>query len=304
TDLEKRAVKVHVAKVTPEDILERFSTLDKALRVLAYVKRFIQRSRKLMSSVEDHLTDSEIVSAERLLISVTQRRHFVLEMGCLRQKRPVPTSKFLHALKEAVTGAYSQQQLLWQFIPPGAPHMGGLWKAGVKSFKTLFYKSTATRKYTFEELSTLLARIEACLNSRPLASMSEDPADLLAVTPGHFLVEGPLLAVVEPEIKGVTTSIINRWQHQKTLHQHFRLRWKEEYLKELHKRNKWRAPTRNLRAGDMLVVKEDNLPSNEWRLGRIDVSRSRWPCPCDQHPYCAGTHQASHCEGRPASDGG
>jgi len=42
--------------------------------------------------------------------------------------------------------------------------MGGLWEAGIKSFKTLFYKSITTRKYTFKELSTLLARIEACLN--------------------------------------------------------------------------------------------------------------------------------------------
>nr|XP_041633353.1 uncharacterized protein LOC121503201 [Drosophila kikkawai] len=96
-----------------------------------------------------------------------------------------------------------------------APHMGGLWEAGVKSFKTLFYKSTATRKYTFEELSTLLAKIEACLNSRPLAPMSEDPTDLLALTPGYFLVGGPLLATVEPEIKGASTSIINRWQQLK-----------------------------------------------------------------------------------------
>jgi len=78
--------------------------------------------------------------------------------------------------------------------------MGGLWETGVKSFKTFFYKSTATRKYTFEELSTLLARIEACLNSRPLSPMSEDPTDLLALTPGHFLVGGPLLSIVEPEV--------------------------------------------------------------------------------------------------------
>ncbi|XP_070141654.1 uncharacterized protein [Drosophila kikkawai] len=404
TDLEKRAVRVHVAKAPPEDLLDRFSTLDKALRVFAYVHRFIQRARKLLSPVEDHLSASEIGAAERLLISITQRRHFVLEIGCLSQKRPVPASSpvqnlnpfldsqglmracgrvtssvllqyderhpvilpydchlsrllvrfthhitlhggnqlmirlirskfwiprnytgraclitkgyvsvfvcfctkaihleptsdlttekflaafarfvsrrgcprqvqsdngktfvgaatllsrdFLQAVKEAVTGAYSHQQLLWQFIPPGAPHMGGLWGAGVKSFKTLFYKSTATRKYTFEELSTLLARIEACLNSRPLAPMSEDPADLLALTPGHFLVGGPLLAVVEPEIKGDATAIINRWQHLKALNQQFRLRWKEEYLKELHKRNKWRTPARNLQVGDMVVVKE------------------------------------------------
>ncbi|XP_070139210.1 uncharacterized protein [Drosophila bipectinata] len=149
--------------------------------------------------------------------------------------------------------------------------MGGLWEAGVKSFKTLFYKSTATRKYTFEELATLLARIEACLNSRTLAPMSKDPAEILALTPGHFLVGGPLLATVEPEIKGDTTSIINRWQHLKALQQQFRLRWKEEYLEELHKRKKWLAPTRDLRVGDMVVIKEDNLPSNEWRLGRVDA---------------------------------
>jgi len=68
-----------------------------------------------------------------------------------------------------------KRSLHYQFIPPGAPHMGGLWEAGAKSFKTLFYKSTATRKYTFEELSTLLSKIEACLNSRPLPPMSEDP---------------------------------------------------------------------------------------------------------------------------------
>jgi len=26
----------------------------------------------------------------------------------------------------------------------------------------------------------------------------------------------------------------------------------------------------NLRVGDMVVIKDDNLPSNEWQLGRID----------------------------------
>ncbi|KAH8385068.1 hypothetical protein KR200_001917, partial [Drosophila serrata] len=45
---------------------------------------------------------------------------------------------------------------------------------------------------------------------------------------------------------------------------------KEEYLKELHN-NKWQAPSRDLRVGDMVVVKEDNLPSYEWRLGRVDA---------------------------------
>jgi len=100
--------------------------------------------------------------------------------------------------------------------------------------------------------------------------MSEDPTDLLALTPGHFLVGGPLLSIVEPEVKGESKSILNRWQHLKSLHQQFRTRWKDEYLKELHKSNKWQVPTENLRVGDMVVIKDDNWPSNEGRLGRID----------------------------------
>jgi len=49
-------------------------------------------------------------------------------------------------------------------------------------------------RYT-EELPTLLAKIEACLNSRPLSPMSEDKTDLSALTPGPFLVGGPLLSI-------------------------------------------------------------------------------------------------------------
>ncbi|KAH8274173.1 hypothetical protein KR026_006209, partial [Drosophila bipectinata] len=102
TELEKRAVKVHVAKAPPEDLLERFSTLDKALRVLAYVNRFIQRARKIRLSFKEHLTANEVTTAERLLVSVTQRRHYVSEMGCLSEKRPISASSPIHNLNPFV----------------------------------------------------------------------------------------------------------------------------------------------------------------------------------------------------------
>ncbi|XP_070075733.1 uncharacterized protein [Drosophila takahashii] len=178
---------------------------------------------------------------------------------------------FIEATRSLILSNYSLQNVTWHFNPPAAPHMGGLWEAGVKSFKAHFYKHTAGGKYTFEELATLLSKIEACLNSRPISPMSEDPTDLVALSPGHFLVGGPLLSVAEPEIKENPISILNRWRRLKALHQQFCLRWKEEYLKELHKRTKWQFPTRNIQTGDMVVLKEENLPPNEWRLGRIQL---------------------------------
>ncbi|XP_044778298.1 uncharacterized protein LOC120284346 [Drosophila simulans] len=185
-----------------------------------------------------HLEPTSDLTTEKFLAAFAR---FVARRGCPQRVHSdngktfvgaatLISRDFLQAIKESVTDAYSHQGLVWRFIPPGAPHMGGLWEAGVKSFQTLFLKSTSVRKYTFEELATLLAKIEACLNSRPLSPMSEDPSDLLALTPGHFLIGGPLLSTAEPEIKG---------------------------------------EAKNLQADDMVVVKEDNLPPNEWRLGRI-----------------------------------
>ena len=53
-------------------------------------------------------------------------------------------------------------------------------------------------KPTFEELSTVLAQEEACLNYRPLAPISvpdEDGIEIL--TPGNFLIRRPLCALAD-----------------------------------------------------------------------------------------------------------
>ena len=41
---------------------------------------------------------------------------------------------------------------------------------------------------TYEELSTLLAEIEVCLNSRPLCALADDPFNPTYLSPGHFLI--------------------------------------------------------------------------------------------------------------------
>ncbi|XP_043063799.1 uncharacterized protein LOC122319964 [Drosophila ficusphila] len=74
TDIEQRAVKVNFAKA--EDFLERFSALDKALRVLAYVIRFTQRCRKMPRDAAERPTKEEVQEAERVLIRNAQRGEY------------------------------------------------------------------------------------------------------------------------------------------------------------------------------------------------------------------------------------
>ncbi|XP_043499952.1 uncharacterized protein LOC122526659 [Polistes fuscatus] len=78
----------------------------------------------------------------------------------------------------------------WKFIPPSAPHYGWLLEAGVKSVKHHLKRVIREHTLTFEELSTILVEIEACLNSRPLGPLSLDTDLLRALTPSHFLNEG------------------------------------------------------------------------------------------------------------------
>ncbi|XP_070144622.1 uncharacterized protein [Drosophila kikkawai] len=58
-DIEKRPIRCHLA-CPEQDMLERFSKLDKALRVFAYVQRFIQRSQKRPTPGELQLSNTEI----------------------------------------------------------------------------------------------------------------------------------------------------------------------------------------------------------------------------------------------------
>ena len=72
---------------------------------------------------------------------------------------------------------------------------GEIWEAGVRSVKHHLRRVLLAQTPSFEELTTLFCQIEACLNSRPLYPLSNDPEDLKVLTPGHFLIGGELIAV-------------------------------------------------------------------------------------------------------------
>jgi len=86
------------------------------------------------------------------------------------------------------------------FIPPAAPHFGGLWEAGLKSFKFHLRRVIGSRTLSKAEFAMLLCQIEACLNSRPIAALSDDPGDLSALTLDDFLIGRPLLSVPEEKL--------------------------------------------------------------------------------------------------------
>lgn len=164
----------------------------------------------------------------------------------------------------------ASQNVQWHFIPPRAPHFGGLWEAAVRSAKRHIQIIMKSLLYTFEEYYTLLVEIEGILNSRLLTALSSDPNDVLPLTPAHFLTGSTLQMPPERNYLDTKDSHLSRWQHIQKLRQHFWQRWQKEYLQQLQTRTIWRGGKNAVKIGDLVLVIEENLPPLQWKLGRVE----------------------------------
>nr|XP_036227382.1 uncharacterized protein LOC118682524 [Bactrocera oleae] len=104
-----------------------------------------------------------------------------------------------------LVATYAQQHLAaegtcWKLITPSVPHHGGLWVAAVRSAKKHLLRVMGSQTLLYTEVSTLLTRIEACLNSRPLIALYDDPEGGIALTPGDFLIGRPLNCRPDPPL--------------------------------------------------------------------------------------------------------
>lgn len=187
-------------------------------------------------------------------------------------KELLELSTFLKTNEKSITHAINDLDIQWHFIPPRSPHFGGLWEAGVKSVKRHLRRVLADASLVYEDFCTVSVQIEACLNSRPLTPLSNDPNDLQALTPAHFLIGESLSTVPDPSLTHIPENRLSKFQRIQTLIQHFWKRWNTEYLSELQVRSKWRVKgDAQIKLGSLVIIKEDNIAPAHWRLGRIIV---------------------------------
>lgn len=172
-------------------------------------------------------------------------------------------------LEPALADVILKNNVQWHFIPPHAPHWGGIWEAGVKSMKHHVRRVMGESVHTFEEITTMLVEIEAVLNSRPLCPVTNDPNDLSIITPGHFLIGDSLLTPARPSLLEIHPNRLGVYNQISQRVEHFAKRWKREYLSTLQHRRKWMRQCENVEVGDLVIIKDDNLPPSQWNLGRV-----------------------------------
>lgn len=136
-------------------------------------------------------------------------------------------------------------------------------------------KSLRTARLTYEELLTLLIKVEGVLNSRPLTYLCEDGGEPL--TPSQLVVGRRLLSNPREASNQVLTSsedsqgVSRRQRYLKTLLQHFWKTWQRDYLTQLREQHRYReASGPAINVGDAVCVYEDNVKRLNWSMAKVE----------------------------------
>ncbi|KAJ8366175.1 hypothetical protein SKAU_G00150060 [Synaphobranchus kaupii] len=120
-------------------------------------------------------------------------------------------------------------------------------------------------------LRTVFYEAMTIVNSRPLTVDNlSDPESPVPLTPNHLLTTKPIIALPPPG-KFIREDMYarKRWRHVQYLAEQFWSRWRREYLSNIATRQCWHTPRRNLKVGDIVMEKTNDLPRNEWKLAKV-----------------------------------
>ena len=148
--------------------------------------------------------------------------------------------------------------------------MGRVWECqiiSVRNVLALLLESHGTQ-LDDESLRTFTVEAEALVNCRLLAvntiNSSKNPEPL---TFNHLLTMKSKVIMPPPgNFKHADLYLSKRWRRIQYLANEFWNRWKKEFLQSLQPRQKCIAVRRNLQVNDVMIVMDESLPRNRWKL--------------------------------------
>ncbi|XP_076858013.1 uncharacterized protein LOC143512031 [Brachyhypopomus gauderio] len=215
---------------------------------------------------------------------INSLRCFIGIRGAVRQIKSDQGSNFVgakheftEALKEVdserIATFLAEKQCDFIMNAPCASHAGGVWERQIRTVRSILRSTMALSSDRLNDASlrAFLYEAMAIVNSRPLTVDNlSDPNSLEPLTPNHLLTQKSDRALPPPG-EFVREDIYGkkRWRHVQYLAEQFWSRWRKEYLTTIATRQRWHSPKRNMQTGDIVLIKDDDLPRCEWRLGRV-----------------------------------
>ena len=211
-------------------------------------------------------------------------RCFIAIRGAVRQIRSDQGTNFVGAKNELERGLkeldserlstyLAGKQCDFLMNVPEASHRGGVWERQIRTVRSVMSSvlAEATGRLDDTSLRTFFYEAMSIVNSRPLTTnLINDPKSVEPLTPNHLLTMKSSVPLPPPgNFVKEDLYTRKRWRMVQYLAEQFWSRWRQEYLSNIRLRQQWHTPRRNMQVGDVVIVKENNTPRNEWNLARI-----------------------------------
>ena len=228
-------------------------------------------SRAVHLEMLDDLTTDAFINGLRCMIAI---RGPVQKIFCDQGTNFVGANNELNReLKTQLPTSFKECEFI--FNAPHASHAGGLWERQVRTVKNVLTAITEMKsvkdRLDDASLRTFLYETMAIVNSRPLTAIrTGDPTSPEPLTPNHVITMKSKVPSPPPgHFVEQDAYLRKRWRRVQYMLEQFWSRWRSEYVSNINKRQKWLKDRVNLQPGDMMLIVDENLPRNEWKLGRI-----------------------------------
>ena len=251
-------------------------------------RREVKRYGVLFTCLASRAVHLEVASSLSTDSFLNAYRRFVGRRGPVRQLRCDQGTNFVGAkneLQQALSTLEHEkirQELVknncdwvdFKMNVPDASHMGGAWERQIRTVRNVLASLLAQHAAQLDDetLRTFMVEAEAIVNCRPLTvDTINSPQMPKPLTPSHLLTMKSKVILPPPgEFQRADLYSRKRWRRVQFLVNEFWMRWRKDYLQSLQPRQKWVATRRNLHVGDIVIIKDDNLPRNRWKLALVE----------------------------------
>lgn len=179
--------------------------------------------------------------------------------------------------KDRVATYLADNQCDFQMNTPHSSHTGGVWERQIRTVKSVLSTVLANSVGRLDDTSlrTFLYEAMSIVNNRPrTVDNISDPTSLEPLTPNHLITMKSSVPLPPPG-KFIKEDLYakKRWRRVQYLSEQFWHRWRKEYLSNIALRQRWHAPRRNVNVGDIVIIKEEDVPRNEWKLAKVVEAR-------------------------------
>ena len=210
-------------------------------------------------------------------------RRFVSIRGCPSEIQSDQGSQLIAAAKDiaslvekwdwkSVEEWAATRQIKWTLAPSEGQHQNGLSEALIKSIKrSMKHKIIANNTLTFSQLQMVLFEIVNIINSRPIGIVSgSDPEQPCPITPNDLILGRATSNVPQGPFDLDQSKKVNKqFQFLQRLVAEWWEAWYQTVFPSLVPNYKWLQRHRNVKIGDICLIRYRNDVRATYRLGRV-----------------------------------